>query len=46
MKWKMQLEEKVRLAKKKNKGRLQDLLNTLITIDKTLHDNPEKELLM
>ena len=45
-KWKMQLDEKVQQAKKKNKTQMNALLDFLLTIDKTLSENQELELLM
>ena len=40
------MDEKVQLAKKKNKTRMNELLDFLLTIDKTLSENMEMELLM
>ena len=46
IKWKVNLLVKVKACAKLNKARLGELLNTLLTIDKTLWENEDKGLLL
>ena len=45
-KWKTEIVEKVKAAKKLHKTRLRELLEKLVEIDRTLSENVDKDLLM